>query len=140
MQNRFRVGSRRKNRARAFEFGAFFIGKRQISVVTNGDLPVLAGNGKRLNFLDRVFPGGRITRVPDGARAGQRAQNVFGQNVGDQAFRAKLMQLFAVGRNDAARFLPAMLQARKARAASKSRLRRVRKCRKCRILREIYRE
>ena len=49
----------------------------------------------------------------DDDRAGQRAQNVFGQNVGDQTFRAKLVQFLAVARHNAARFLPAMLQSEK---------------------------
>jgi hypothetical protein len=51
--------------------------------------------------------------VPDRAFADEFALHFFGQNVGDQPLRAKLMQIFAVRRDDAARFLPAMLQSEK---------------------------
>jgi hypothetical protein len=81
--------------------------------MTNGNFSVLAGDGKRLDFTNRIASGGRIAGVSDSARARQRFQNVLAQNIGNQSHRAKLMQVFAVAGNDSARFLTAMLQREK---------------------------
>ena len=78
--------------------------------MTNSDLPMLASHGKRLNFANRVSAGGRIARMPDGAPADEFSQDIFVQDVCDESHRTKLMKLGAVARNDAAGFLPAMLQ------------------------------
>ena len=53
---------------------------------------------------------GRITRVADGKYSAQRSQHVVAEDVGDQAHGLVLAQAFAVGSDDARRFLSAMLQ------------------------------
>ena len=89
------------------------LGKRQIAVVTNGDLAVLAGDRKRLDLLDRVLAGGRVSRVPDRARAGQVFEHIFVQHVGDQADSSETGADLRRRRNNAAGLLPAMLERKK---------------------------
>jgi hypothetical protein len=78
--------------------------------VANGDLAVLAIHEKRLNFLDGVLAGRRISRMAD--RGGSRQLCQYGrvQHVGDQPDASLLEQVAAVGRHDTASLLPAVLQ------------------------------
>jgi hypothetical protein len=71
---------------------------------------VLAGNRKRLDFSDRICPGGRITRVPDGACAWQSFYRFLVKSFGNQSHGAHLVKAISIGRNDSAGFLPAMLE------------------------------
>jgi len=70
MQHNFGIGGRGKDRAFALKVFSFFARERQIAVVTNRDLAVLAGNQKRLAFAQRDFTRGGIAHVAD--RAGPR--------------------------------------------------------------------
>src|SRR4029079_15919488 len=50
MQHNFRVGSRRKDRAFAFESLSLFFCKRQVTVMAYSDLTMLTGHEKRLSL------------------------------------------------------------------------------------------
>ena len=81
--------------------------------MANGDVAVLARDGERLDFLDRVLACRGIPRVADRARALEPSKHIFVQHVRDQADRAKLVHFIAIRRYDAAGFLSAMLQGEK---------------------------
>src|SRR5207244_1486786 len=87
-----------------------FISKRKIAVVTDRDLPVLAGDQEWLRFADRHFAGRGITHMSDSARAIQPIQCGLIEGLGNVAHCPFETQLSAVRGNDAARFLTAMLQ------------------------------
>src|SRR5436190_9542970 len=81
--------------------------------MANGDLAMLTGYRERLHFLDRVFAGGRVSRMPDPTRSSEFFQDILVQNIRDEPDPAKLMQIIAVRRNDSACLLSAMLQSEK---------------------------
>ena len=81
--------------------------------MANSDLSVLARDRKRLDLVDRILAGGRISRVPDRTCTFECRKNIRIQNIRDQADRAMLQQFTAIGRYDSARFLPPMLQGKK---------------------------
>ena len=68
-------------------------------------------------------PGGRVARVPDGQRAVHLRLDFFGEAVGHQAHRPVGAQGLAVGRDDARRLLPAVLQRMEAEISKFFRLR-----------------
>lgn len=123
VEDRFGIGGRGENCALAFELTAFGVGKRQVPVVTDGDLPVLAGDGKRLDLFDGVLAGGRVAGVRDGAGADQGFEHFFPEDVGDQADGTKLVEIFAVAGDDAAGLLPAVLERKQAELGKSGRLR-----------------
>src|SRR5688572_17774708 len=91
--------------------------------MANRDVAVLTCHGEGLDFLDRVFSGGRIPRVPDRARADQFTEDLFDENIGDESLRAKLMEVVTIARHDAASLLAAMLKREKSELGQGRRLR-----------------
>jgi hypothetical protein len=110
VKDHFGVGSRREDRARAFESFAFLRGEGQIAVVADGDLAVLARDEEGLCFAYGDFSGGGVADMSDGRCAGQAVEPFGVEHVGDESHRALASQLSRVGRDDAAGFLPAMLE------------------------------
>src|SRR5262249_15657327 len=82
----------------------------KIAVVTNRDLPVLAGDQKRLCFEYRNLARGRVAHVANRARATQAIEVRLIKRFGDMSRLTFETQLSAVGRNKTARLLTAMLQ------------------------------
>jgi len=74
----------------------------------DGALGIL--DDERLGILDMALAGSRVAIVTDGARTIQTPDHVFLEGVRDQSHLPMGNQNIAVGRNDAARFLAAMLQ------------------------------
>ena len=63
-----------------------------------------------LRVEQRRVAGGGVARVADGHVAGQLGEHVVGEDLRNQAHALDVGQMLAVGRGDAGRFLPAMLQ------------------------------
>src|SRR5215813_4648790 len=110
MQDYFSVRSRGKDRAFTFQPLSLFVRKRQIAVMANRDLPVLAADQKRLALADRNFAGSRITNMSDGTGAGKSIKARLIESFRDVTHLALGNQLVAVRGYDAAGFLTAMLQ------------------------------
>ena len=83
----------------------------QVAVVRDRDSAARIFDDQRLAIFDGGGTSGRVAVVPDGAGAFELAQHVLVEDVGDQSHPAMGDERLAVGRYDASRFLPAMLQA-----------------------------
>jgi hypothetical protein len=73
-------------------------------------LSVLAGDDERLTFANRNFAGRRIPNVTNRSLSAKSIKLHFVETLAHVPHRAFGNQLRAVGSNDAARFLAAMLQ------------------------------
>ena len=84
-------------------------GVDEVAVVGERDLaPVGAPDGLRV--LPRVRARGRVAHVADGHVAAQRAQLLLVEDLVDEALVAHRHDVAALGRGDARRLLPAVLQ------------------------------
>src|SRR5215213_2110493 len=105
------VGGRSEDGAVALEPLARLGGEGEVAVVADGDLPVRAGvdeEGLRLAYGDLAR--GRVARVADGRDAGEAVEPLLVEDLGDEPHGALLPEHRAVGGDDAARLLPAVLQ------------------------------
>ena len=83
----------------------------EVAVVADGDLSVRAGvNEEGLRLAHRDLARGRVARVADGRDAGQTVEPLLVEDLGDEPHRALRAEHCAVGGDDAARLLPAVLQ------------------------------
>ena len=82
----------------------------QVAVVRNGDQALGGLHANGLRVQQRGVACRRVARVADGHRPGQLAQHVVGEDLRDQAHALDVGQVQSVGRGDARRLLPAMLQ------------------------------
>ena len=92
------------------ELAAPFGGIREISIVAEGELALVAVDQDGLGVEQRLVAGCRVARVADGQVARKFGDHVGLENFFDFAHGAVRMQVGAVARNDPGRFLPAMLQ------------------------------
>ena len=90
-------------------------GVDQVAVVGDADAAVGVLDGERLRVAQARAAGGRVTDVTDGEVAGQLLELAARERVGDEALLLPLVEAVTVGRDDAGRFLPAMLQGVQAR-------------------------
>ena len=119
----FGVAGGLEDRSGLLQLRANFEGVDDVAVVRQGDLALVALHHDGLRVQQRRVAGGGVARVTDGKRAGKASQDVGVEDVGDQAHRLVQLQLLAVGRGDARRFLPAMLQGVQAQVSELGRLR-----------------
>ena len=106
----FGVAGGLEDGALLLQAGANFQRIGDVAVVRQRDLALVALHHDGLRVEQRRIAGGGVARVADGQRAGKLRQHVGGEDVGDQPHGLVQLQLLAVGRGDARRFLPAMLQ------------------------------
>ena len=83
---------------------------RQIAIVRQRDFALVAIDHHRLRVHQRRVAGGRIARVPDRGRARQRRNHLRRENFLHVPERLVHAHVRAIGRSNACRFLPAMLQ------------------------------
>src|SRR5712675_2424699 len=93
-----------------FEVAAPFPRTGQITVVAQGQLALVAVNDNRLRVHQRSVAGRRVARMSERCVAGKPRKHVGLKNIRDQAETFFKMQFPAVARDDARRFLSAMLQ------------------------------
>ena len=93
-----------------FERAAPFRRARQIAVVAEGQLALVAVDHDRLRVHQGSVAGGRVARVPERRVAGKARKHFGLKNIGHQAHAFFEMQFAPVARNDSGRFLAAMLQ------------------------------
>ena len=110
MHDHFRVAGGLENRAAMFELAAQLERVRQVAVVRQRELALVAVDHDGLRVDQRRIAGGRIARVADGRGAGQVRDHFRRENLLHVAHGLVHVQVRAVGRGDASRFLPAMLQ------------------------------
>src|SRR5208283_3960342 len=82
----------------------------EVAVVADGDLAAGTIHDERLGVLEVGTAGGRIADVSDGQLAGQRAQDVFVEDLADEAHALEGAEVDAIRGRDARAFLAAMLQ------------------------------
>src|SRR5579872_2887547 len=87
-----------------------FCRARQVAVVAESQLAFVTVDDNRLRVHQGSVAGGGVARVAESCVAGKPRQNLRLKNIGHQAHAFFEMQIAAVARNDACRFLPAMLQ------------------------------
>src|SRR6185436_17110246 len=104
MQDYFGIRGRGKNRALELQFFSLLTRKRQISVVTDSDLTVLASHDKRLAFANRNFSGRGIADMANGAWPCQTIQQGLIETLTHVTHGPLRNQLAAVGGDDTARF------------------------------------
>src|SRR5713101_6032074 len=92
------------------ELAAPLGGVREIAVVAEGDLALVAVDHDGLSVEQGFVARGRVARVADGEAARELCEHAWLENFFDFAHRAMDVQLFAVAGNDAGGFLAAMLQ------------------------------
>jgi hypothetical protein len=123
VEDNFGVGGRGEDGPFAFEFLAVVGGEREVAVVADGDLSVLAGDEEGLGLADGDLAGRRVARVADGGRAGQTVETLLVEDLGDEPHGALGAEHAAVGGDDAARLLPAVLELVEAEVGEARRLR-----------------
>ena len=85
-------------------------GVGEVAVVADGDLALGAIDGQRLGVGQVRRPGRRVARVADGRGADQLVEHVAVEDVRHQPHALVDVELLAVGRDDAGRFLAAVLE------------------------------
>src|SRR5579883_1797119 len=110
MNDYFGVAGGLKDRATMFEAAAELGGIREIAVVREGQFAFIAIDDDWLRVCERSIAGGGIARVANGGRTRQAGQHMGLEDFLDEAHGFFEMQDRAVGRNDACRFLAAMLK------------------------------
>src|SRR5438128_404019 len=93
-----------------FQAAAPFGGVGEIAVVAERDFALIAINHDGLRVEERFVAGGGIARVADGAAAGKFLQNIGREDFFDFAHGAVGVKFGAVARDDAGRFLAAVLE------------------------------
>ncbi len=112
MHDDFGIAGGLENRAAMLEVAAQFGGIGEIAVVRQGQLAFIAIDDDGLRVDQRGIAGGGVARVADGGRARQARQHLRLEDFLHQAHALFEMQVGAIGRDDAGRFLAAMLQER----------------------------
>jgi hypothetical protein len=93
-----------------FELVPELVGVGQVAVVADGQRAARVVDGEGLGVLDVGAPGGRVADVADGDAPGELGELVLREGVLHEAHRAVRVERLAVGRDDAARLLPAVLE------------------------------
>ena len=106
----FGVGGGLKVSSSALQLGPQRAKVYQVAVVLNGDQSLGGIDADRLRIEQSGVAGGRVARVADAQLARQLAQHVFGKDLRDQAHAFDVRKMMPIGRGNAGRFLPAMLQ------------------------------
>ena len=110
MEHDFGIAGRLEDGAAAAEVGAQFAGIRDVAVVRDGDLALVAHHRKRLGVEQHGVAGGGVAGVTDGQIAGQFGQHVAGEDIGHMPHGLVGVDLIAVRGADAGALLPAVLQ------------------------------
>src|SRR5450432_3268232 len=104
------VGGRREDRALGLEALAQLAGVDEVAVVAERDRPARVVDGDGLRVLLGRVTGRRVAHVTDGRRPGQVREAIGREDVVDVPHLAHVAQVVAIRRDDAGRFLAAMLQ------------------------------
>ena len=99
-----------EDRAARLELLAQIEGVDQVAVVRDGEAAVGELDHERLRVLQQRAAAGRVAIVADGGRAGEAAEDLVVEDVGDQSEAAVRQQQVAVGGDDARALLAAVLQ------------------------------
>src|SRR5262249_3191569 len=94
----------------------------QVAVLSNGDLALVAVDHDRLRVEQGFVARRRVARVTDSGGAGKFVQNIGLEDFFDLSHGAVGGKFAVVGRNDAGRFLSAMLQRIQAQVGELGRL------------------
>src|ERR1700733_3251226 len=123
MYDHFGVAGGLENRCAVFKPPAEFDGVRQVAVVAQRELAFVEINRNRLRVDQRVVAGGGIPRVSDGRGARQALDHFGGEDFLHVPQAPVQMQVHSVGRRNAGRLLPAMLQSIESQIGQLGRLR-----------------
>ena len=110
MNDHFGVGGRLKDRTGLLELVAQQRAVDEIAVVRDRDRSLGIFDDERLGVFEMALALSGVAVVADGVGAFEPLDDFFFEGVGDQPHLAMGDQPLAVGSNDAARFLAAMLQ------------------------------
>ena len=110
MEHDFGVAVGLEDRSGAHQPLADFVRVDDVAVVADADLAVHAIDQDRLRVRELALAGGRIARVADRDRAGQRRERGLVEDLVDVAHALHDPHALAVGRRDAGALLAAMLQ------------------------------
>jgi hypothetical protein len=98
-----------------FERAAPLRGARQVAIVSESELSLIAVDHNRLRIHQRSVSGGGISCVAQSRVTGKPRQNLGLKDIRHQAHAFFEMQFAPIARNDAGRFLAAMLQSVKSK-------------------------
>src|SRR5579871_3132657 len=110
LHNNFGVRRGLKVGALALELRAQIAEIYQVAIVRNGDKALRRIHANRLRIQQRGVTGSGIARMADGHRSRQLLQHIFAEDLRHQAHTLDVCHVVPVGRCDARRLLPAMLQ------------------------------
>ena len=110
MHDHFGVAGGLENGAAMFESAAQLAGIGEIAVVRQGQLALVAIDDDGLRVGERGVAGGGVARVAHGRGAGQAGEHLGLKDLLHQAHALFQVQRGAIGRDDAGRFLAAVLQ------------------------------
>ena len=110
MHDDFGIAGRLENRTAMLEAAAQFGGVGEIAVVRQGQLTFIAINDDRLRIGERRITRGRVARVPHRGRSRKARQYLRLEDFLNEAHALLEMQIDAIGRDDARRFLAAVLK------------------------------
>ena len=110
MHDDFGIAGGLENGAAMLESAAQLGGVGEIAVVRQGQLAFIAIDDDRLRIHQRRVARGGVARVSDGSRSREARQDLRLENFLHEAHALLEMQVDAIGRDDARRFLAAMLK------------------------------
>src|SRR5258708_31800295 len=110
MDDDFGVAVGLENRAAMLELAAPLGGVGEVAVVAEGDFALVAVDHDGLGVEQGFIARGGVARVADREPARKLREHARLENFFDFAHRAVHVQLFAIARDDAGRFLAAVLQ------------------------------
>jgi hypothetical protein len=106
----FGVGRGLENRTLYFQVATDVTGVDDVSVVTQGEITGVMSEQEWLDIDDAATSTGGVADVSDGGIAPQARQVGLMEYIGDQSFAAVDKELLMIGSDDAAAFLPSVLE------------------------------